>query len=210
MQATNKEKIIIAALKLFNENGLVNVRLQHISDEAIVSVGNMAYHYTNKEAIVMALYQDLTKKQKALLAEYRIVPLFDNIDRLIRHTYHLQQEYVFFYLDTLEIVRAYPAVGAAHQQHIRFQIEQLQFMLDFNEKRGALLPATFEGVFQKLAKQIWMTMSFWRSQQAVRYEEEPSEESYKDAVWNLLIPHFTEMGKREYTQMLEQPYDFYF
>jgi len=42
-----KKKIIVAALKLFNQNGLVNVRLQHIADEAFISIGNMAYHYHN-------------------------------------------------------------------------------------------------------------------------------------------------------------------
>ena len=50
-----KRRILDAALDLFNENGLVNVRLQHIADQAQMSVGNLAYHYANKEAIVTAL-----------------------------------------------------------------------------------------------------------------------------------------------------------
>ena len=208
--AKNKEKILTAALKLFNKEGLVNVRLQHIADEAFVSVGNLAYHYKNKEAILSALYLALTKKQKQLLAEYRIVPLFDNIDRLIHHTFQLQQEYIFFYLDTLEIVRAYPLVGEAHQQHITSQINQLKVILDFNVSRGALLKESIDGVFNQLAIQIWMTMDFWLTQQAVRTDQTLEEQGYKNAVWNLFIPYFTDMGKREYEQMLRKPYDFYF
>ena len=87
-----KEKIQLAALQLFNTEGIVNVRLQHIADEAFISVGNLAYHYPNKEAIVQALYQMIVKKQEELLAEYRIVPLFDNINYLFLHTYHLQKQ----------------------------------------------------------------------------------------------------------------------
>ncbi|MEL7123903.1 MAG: TetR/AcrR family transcriptional regulator, partial [Bacteroidota bacterium] len=49
---STKQKILDAALKLFNQDGIVNVRLQHIADEAFVSVGNLAYHYSNKESIV--------------------------------------------------------------------------------------------------------------------------------------------------------------
>ncbi|MEZ4993252.1 MAG: TetR/AcrR family transcriptional regulator [Saprospiraceae bacterium] len=207
---TTKEKILDAALKLFNRDGLVNVRLQHIADEAFVSVGNLAYHYANKEAILSALYESLTEQQDALLAEYRIVPLFDNIDRLIRYTYQLQRAFVFFYLDTLEIIRAYPPIGDTHRQRIRSQISQLKNMLNFNVARGALATETVAGTYDQLARQLWMTMDQWLYQQAVNGEKFDDEAAYQQAVWNLLIPCFTPMGIKEYQQMLEHPYDFYF
>ncbi|MEM6320679.1 MAG: TetR/AcrR family transcriptional regulator [Bacteroidota bacterium] len=205
-----KQKIIAAALKLFNQNGLINVRLQHIADEAFVSVGNMAYHYHNKEAIVYTIYETLTKQQKNLLAEYRIVPLFDNINRLFQHTFQLQQQYIFFYLDTLEIIRAYPKIGTIHQKHIFFQVAQLEAMLHFNVARGALISEPLAGIFSQLAQQIWMTVDYWHNQQLVRGDNTPSEEKYLASIWALLIPYFTKMGRQEYEQMLQQPYDFYF
>ena len=205
-----KEKIVASALKLFNQDGMVSVRLQHIADEAFVSVGNLAYHFNNKEAILGALYEALTKKQKQLLAEYRIVPLFDNIDRLIHHTFQLQKEYIFFYLDTLEILRAYPSIGKTHQLHITSQINQLKVILDFNVSRGALVSEALAGTYERLAVQIWMTMDFWLTQHSVRSNQAPEGQDYREAVWNLLIPYFTDMGKREYEQMLQMPYGFYF
>ncbi|MEZ4956748.1 MAG: TetR/AcrR family transcriptional regulator [Saprospiraceae bacterium] len=207
---STKQNILESALKLFNQNGFVNVRLQHIADEAFISVGNLAYHFPNKEAILIAVYDELTGQQKELLAEYRVVPLFDNLDRLIRRTYQLQQLYVFFYLDTLEIVRAYPSVKTAHQQHIASQISQLKTILDFNAARGALIAEPMEDVFDHLASQIWMTMDFWLAQQSVKSDDTTKEKDYQRAVWNLLIPYFTDMGKREYEQMLQMPYDFFF
>lgn len=207
---STKQKILNAALLLFNRDGLVNVRLQHIADEAFVSVGNLAYHYANKEVIVLALYETLAQRQESLLSEYRIVPLFDNIDRLIRLSFHLQQDYIFFYLDTLEIARAYPVVAAAHRQHITPQVAQLRTMLDFNVARGALCAEPLPGTFDQLAEQIWMTMDFWRYQRAVRAGDYEHENDYRRAVWALLIPYFTATGSMEYQQMLESPYDFYF
>ncbi|MEM1318869.1 MAG: TetR/AcrR family transcriptional regulator [Bacteroidota bacterium] len=207
---STKQKILQAALKRFNEGGIVNIRLQHIADEAFVSVGNLAYHYYNKAAIAKALYEELTKQQRSLLAQYRIVPLFDNIDRLIRQTFQLQQQYVFFYLDTLEILRAYPEIGVAHRKHIDSQIAQLRTILDFNSARGALVPEPIEGAFERLALQIWMTMDYWLNQQSVREEKAAEEEAYRQAVWSLLLPYFTQMGRQEYEQMLERPYDFFF
>ncbi len=208
--AKNKEKILTAALKLFNEEGFVNVRLQHIADEALVSVGNLAYHYANKEAIIQALYETVTQRQGELLAEYRIVPLFDNLNYLFLHTYQLQEAYIFFYLDTLEIIRAYPRIGEIHRTHIQSQISQLKLMLDFNTARGALITEPSEGAFEQLAHQIWMAMDFWRTQHAIRSTAPATESLYCDSIWHLLIPYFTAMGKQEYIQMRQMPYQFFF
>jgi len=194
---------------LFKKYGMVKVRLQQIADEAFVSVGNLAYHYSNKEAIVLKLYNEIKKQQEILLAEYRIVPLFDNIDRLISHTYRLQEKHVFFYLDTLEIIRAYPAIAEVHQQHIDFQINQLEFMMTFNVARAALNPEPRNGVFKQLAKQIWMTMNLWLHQKTIRSDGNLDIQNYRMAIWNLLIPHFSDMGKREFEQMLQMPYGLY-
>ena len=47
-----KQKILNSAINLFNKKGLVNVRLQHIADESDISVGNLAYHFYSKKAII--------------------------------------------------------------------------------------------------------------------------------------------------------------
>ncbi len=209
MQGT-KQKILQAALKLFNKEGMVNVRLQHIADEAFVSVGNLAYHYANKEAILLALYEALTKKQQELLAEYRIVPLFDNIDRLIHHSFQLQQEYLFFFADTLEIVRANPVIASAHQEHIQFKLAQLRQIIEFNVARGVFRSVENKDAYPILARQVWMTMDFWISQELVSRDRLPKPTEYRHAIWNLFIPWFTPMGQLEYEQMLQMPYDFFY
>ena len=205
-----KQKILNAALLLFNRDGIVNVRLQHIADEAFVSVGNLAYHFPNKEAITTTLYESLTKRQKELLAHYRIVPLFDNINLLLQQTYQLQQQYVFFYLDTLEIMRAYPQIAQTHQEHISFQIRQLQSMLEFNAARGVIKPEAEKGSFEKLAIQIWMTTDLWLTQYSIRKGSNSKEQAFIEATWALLIPHFTKLGQLEHQQMLQMPSDLHF
>ena len=198
---STKQKIIQAALLLFNKDGIVNVRLQHIADEAFVSVGNLAYHYANKAIIAETIYTQLRQEQEALLKEYRVVPLFDYLDRMIRLTFQLQERYLFFYQDTLEIIRAYPEIGKVHQQHIEFQIAQWQNIVSFNIARGALL--YFENQ-EALAHQLWFITDFWRNQQLVKTGQNPSEEAYRKAVWQALMPYFSDMGKREYGQIPPQ------
>ena len=53
--AGTKQKILNSSINLFNKKGLVNVRLQQIADESGISVGNLAYHYYSKKAIIQAI-----------------------------------------------------------------------------------------------------------------------------------------------------------
>ena len=205
-----KVKILDAALKCFNEQGVVNVRLQHIADEAFISVGNLAYHFPNKEAIVLALYQQISEAQKALLAEYRVVPLFDNMDRLIRQSFALQAQHIFFYLDTLEMLRAYPEVKLAHQTFIQFQIQQWEAILSFNISRGALKTPPEGLELSMIAQNLWSHVAFWRYQNAVLADGVGDEEAFVTAFWTHLKPHFSEIGFREYGQMRQNPYDLFY
>lgn len=207
---TTKTNLLTAALKLFNENGMVNVRLQHIADEAGKSVGNLAYHFPNKEAIVMALYRRLETEQEELQREFRIVPLFDPIDRLLATVFSHQKRYLFFYLDTLEITRAYPMVRSAYRTYTNSEIQQWKNILQFNVSRGVLRAEPRSGFYACLAVQLWATSTGWLAQEAIRNTSTCEVKAYKDAVWNLLIPLFTRLGHQEYAQMLQSPYDFFF
>ena len=205
-----KTNLLKAALKLFNENGMVNVRLQHIADEAGKSVGNLAYHFTNKEAISMALYNQLETEQEELQKEFRIVPLFDNIDRLLGAVFNHQLRYRFFYLDTLEVTRAYPTIQAAYARYSASEIQQWEHILQFNVSRGALRTEPRPGFFPPHAIHWWATTTGWLAQETLRNQEKYEVGSYKKAVWNLFIPLFTNLGHQEYNQMLQSPYDLFY
>ncbi len=196
-----KQKIIDAAVQCFNRDGLANIRLQHIADEANVSIGNMTYHYRNKEAIVQAVWEQLVQKQRDLLAEFRIVPLFEDIDRLLASTFELQQAYQFFYIDTLEVMRAYPDIVAAHQEHISWQILQMEAAIGFNQSRGAFVPTQWEGQAKSLSSQFWLITDLWMYRQSVLKAATDDYSAFRLMLWDLLRPLFTDMGLREYEQL---------
>ena len=51
-----KERILEAALELFNENGVSDVTTHHVAAKCGISSGNLYYHYRNKEEIIHALF----------------------------------------------------------------------------------------------------------------------------------------------------------
>jgi AcrR family transcriptional regulator len=196
-----KQYILDKALILFNEKGFVNVRLQHIADSAFVSVGHLAYHFKNKEDIITSLYKRLKKKQEILLTEFRVLPLFEDIDFLLRNMFQLQKQYLFFYLDTLEVLRAFPDIAGKHRLLLRFQRQQIQFMIEFNTSRGSFNKPQYENQFAELAHIFCMTMDNWLSYQYINGNNGPDENAYCNDLWSIVRVLFTDMGLPEFRQL---------
>ena len=193
-----KKRILKAALELFNEKGYVNVRLFHIAEKANMSTGNMAYHFKQKEEMLLAIYEELQIEQKKLLSEIRLTPIFENFEFFIRETFDLQQTYIFFYLDTLELMRASRKLKENHQEHIQWQLEQLNLLIELNKARGVLNWETEQEIVGFLSKQLWHAIDFWYTTQLIAGESISYFESYKLNVWAVLQAHFTSQGWKEY------------
>jgi len=103
-----KDKIILSSIRLFNANGMVNVRLQHIADDAGISVGNLAYHYHSKKAIIIEIVDQLTELLDPIINENKEFPGLMDFDTQLARYYHLLMKYSFFFIDLLEIKRNYP------------------------------------------------------------------------------------------------------
>ncbi|MCB9080601.1 MAG: TetR/AcrR family transcriptional regulator [Lewinellaceae bacterium] len=196
-----RRNILDAARLLFNRDGIVNVRLQQIADEANVSLGNMTYHYRTKEAVVEAIWAELAVRQRELLAEFRVMPLFADIDRHIQQSFVLQQEFIFFYLDTLEVLRAYPTIQQQHQLHLQWQLQQVAMMIQFNASRGAFRPEEFTGQFSEVAYQYLFTSDQWLYRRTIMGLGIEHFETFRSSLWNLLRPFFTVMGIKEFEQL---------
>jgi len=196
-----KQYILDKALALFNEKGFVNVRLQHIADNAFVSVGHLAYHFKNKEELILSLYKKLKKKQELLLTEFRVLPLFEDTDFLLRNVFRLQLQFRFFYLDTLEVLRAFPEIAEKHRQLLRFQRQQIQFMLEFNTSRGSFSQPLFETQFAGIAHIFCLTMDNWLSYQFINGNDPVDENAFCSDLWSILQSLFTDMGIPEFRQL---------
>lgn len=192
-----KPHLLGKALHLFNAKGFVNVRLQHIADEGGVSVGHLAYHFTEKKGLVDALYEQLKQAQEVLLYEFRMAHLFEDLDRQLRQIFQCQQAYRFFYLDTLEVLRAYPAIKKKHQQHIAWQVEQIEWMFQFNVDRNTFRPPTREGQYQQLAWLFWMTMDNWLYARQIKGQDHLCEDDFVADLWSLMAPYLTPEAHEE-------------
>ncbi len=185
------------ALKLFNQNGFVNVRLQHIADYAGISVGHLAYHFNHKDCLVEDLYDGLKEAQEKSLYEFRMAHLFEDINLQLHRIFQCQQHYLFFYLDTLEVLRAYPTIKEKHQQHIAWQIQQIEWMFNFNADRNTFQQATNENQFEQLAYLFWMTMDNWMYARQIKGLDHLNEDDFITDLWLLMMPYLTQEAHEE-------------
>ncbi|MEM9326861.1 MAG: TetR/AcrR family transcriptional regulator [Bacteroidota bacterium] len=195
-----KERILDASVSLFNQHGVVNVRLQHIADEAFLSIGNLAYHYKNKEAIVVAIHEDLQNDLKALMSELNIVPLFEYMDHYFHQLFLLQRHYGFFFTDMLEVFRNYPNIKEEHVQLIDWQKGQYRQMLTFNENRGVLRLSDWPEQLDFTIDQLWMQSYLYGNFQSI-HDLPQTNKDYCNRIWGTIIPLLTPMGINELKQL---------
>ncbi|MEM7575419.1 MAG: TetR/AcrR family transcriptional regulator [Bacteroidota bacterium] len=198
--AATKAKIKQAAVQLFNQDGMANVRLQSIADEAVVSVGNLTYHYRNKELLIEAIWEEILSKRKTLLAEFRVLPLFEDLERQIRAVFQIQQDYQFFYIDTLDLIRSFPGIASSWRAHQQWQTTALKNTLDFSVSRAVFAPEFYPGFFNHLAEQYWLVSDGWIGRQRSLGRLEDDFQAYHAAIWQLLYPLLTVRGRQEYEQ----------
>ena len=86
------------------------MRLQQIADAAKISVGNLAYHFRNKEAIVEAAYEDVLKDLSQMLyTDVKAADLGD-FDELFGAVFHLVNTYRFCLINVWEISNYHPII----------------------------------------------------------------------------------------------------
>lgn len=199
---STKQKIIKGAITQFNQLGLANVRLQDIADEVGISVGNLAYHFSNKHAIVRQVDTELAHIiEPILLDEHPFSHLID-FDNQLSSYYALLNQYAFYFLDLLELERAYPVLHIKRKKYIQRMIQQIGNWIQQHTKRGTFQSELQDNQYDNLAHTIWMIITFWMTQQKVRGIKNGNEGAFKEAVWNQLLPIFTAIGLMEYEAII--------
>ena len=204
-----KTKILSAALGLFNQHGLVNVRLQTIADEVGISVGNLAYHFYSKKAIVKAIDEELSQLITPFVAEDRLFLSLMDFDNHLARFYHLLKTYSFYFIDLLELKRAYPKLYKKQNQYIQQITQQIENWFAANMERGLIKAPIRAKHYKIIAHTIWMIITFWLTQPIDRGLPEERERIFKEVVWSQILPYLTETGRLEFDLMIERLLDSY-
>lgn len=204
---TTKQKIIASSIKLFNRDGLTNVRLQQIADDVGISVGNLAYHYYSKEAIIKEIDRQLSELIAPVIDANRSFPSLMDFDTQLAHYYHLLMNYSFYFLDLLEIKRKYPKLYQKRKQYIYQIILQIENWFQINIQNDILVSEPRTRHYKFIAHTVWMIITFYMTQPLDHGKPEDSERVFKEMVWSQVLPYFTEAGRFEFDILIERLLD---
>jgi AcrR family transcriptional regulator len=203
--SSTKKKIIHTAIRLYNERGVCNVTMRDIAAEVGISPGNLAYHYKNQDYIIEEIFRCLKQERDQILVSVQQIPTFDNINQQILPLLEVAKKYMFFHIDTVHLLRTYPKIASLQQAYYEDSIKYDKAVIDHFVEVGIFRAEQRPGQYHRLAHTAWMLMTFWLQQLTVRGYEELNIEELRQSLWDLVLPHLTEKGSRQFRNMHNQP-----
>jgi AcrR family transcriptional regulator len=198
-----KEKILIAAVKQYNEVGIQGITSRHIAAEMGISHGNLDYHYKTKEDIILAIYD----KMRAEMSDYfisrkREYSSIEQVHLLLIQLEEFQYRYRFMNLDVLEIARDYPKIATLLQKTSEYR--KLQMAALFQEFLADEFMLEIEpDIYESIQHLIRIIITFWLSQREVLATNKFTEKgAMVKSIWAVISPYLTEKGKEEQAKII--------
>lgn len=137
---STRERIVEAAIALFNERGTRAVSTNHIAEALGMSPGNLYYHFRNKEEIILAAYQKaLAEYDAAWERAGAAVPSPEAVFDLMESTFEVEWRYRFFQREAGALVQADPALAEQYRSVQRQRLALLRALVDSWIASGVLV-----------------------------------------------------------------------
>jgi len=194
---STKQKIVDVAIQLFNQHGFKNVGLKQIAEQLSISNGHLNYHFRKKDDLIFCCYQQLNTKLTLILDRFKSFPDLATILEQSSIFYQFQKDYRFFYLDILEICRAYPSIGSTFKEQFEHSLDHIESTLSYCVTRDVFQLEPFPGAYHQLAQTIWQHGVFWLTRQVVLERDTNDRKDFIQGIIGLCYPYLTAEGLLE-------------
>jgi AcrR family transcriptional regulator len=118
----NRERILSAAIELFNLSGAVAVTTNHIAAHLNISPGNLYFHFRNKEEIIRELFDrmcdDIDSIWRQNHDQKNQLKSVSSPEELIEQSFEIFWNYRFFHREMYHLRRKDPALAKKWKVHI--------------------------------------------------------------------------------------------
>lgn len=195
-----KEKILNAALRLFNEQGIDVITIRHIAKEIGISHSNIQYYFKNANEIIATIYSNhLAELNGEVLFEKgeqsTLADMLKSVEIILSHIY----QYRFVYIYLIAIVRRIPEIKNYHNERYKLRSEQLLNMFDHLRKKGVFRNDIPASIWKSLIIQIYTIGDFWISANELANSGtgQPVVDAYTSLVSDMLYPYLTAKGRKQ-------------
>ncbi|MGH7282679.1 MAG: TetR/AcrR family transcriptional regulator [Polyangiaceae bacterium] len=183
------ERVLDAAIRLFNRSGTAAVTTNHVAAELGMSPGNLYYHYRNKEDLVRAAFDRMNDEADDLW-KAPFGPVGIDVARLLEGNLRLFRSYAFFARELPSLLHADATLRRRYAKIVerrRGEVEralawlcEMQMMKDPGEEARA-----------RLVDACWVFSLFWLGYAQLTSEENIADQTKRGAkvVLEILKPH---------------------
>ena len=205
------ERILEAALRLFNTFGEPNVSTTLISAELGISPGNLYYHYPAKEALINALFERYEAAAGELLGAAEGVQHVEDAWFLLHSLFERLWEYRFLYRDLNDLLSKNRLLETRFQALLAAKAQAARGLLQGLQRSGAVQIHPQE--LAPTADSMVVLLSYWLSYEYVRDPRHALEPGQAQAallrgaqhVLHQLAPYL-EPAQRRHLQALSSAY----
>ncbi len=201
-----KKKTILAAVSLFNECGLTNVRNQDIAKAADISLSNFNCHFKTKQDLVFAVFEYMNELlQEKVYGNMLLIQEGQGLE-ITKSYFEFEETFRFFYLDSYNILNTYPELNTGVRQRIKEAIQIIKNLhylaigMDYMKPE----PADMPGLYDYLARQIWINNHFWFAQATIRDTEGNRILKGLEACFAISYPYLTKKGAGMYRALIKR------
>lgn len=203
IELKTKARILEAAITLFNEQGYANVRLQQIAGSLHMSVGNLAYHFNNKEALMRACHELVTIAFQEVLSLYQSRPGLEDLNQQLEAYFELATRYPFYFSDIEEVRHDHVRLHQQRKALLQRMIWQFEKRLSQLSADGLIEQRYEQEQFRLSAKALSNQIIFWEAQQRLLDEEHLGLSEFKDQAWSLITPYLSAVGRAAYYEQVK-------
>jgi AcrR family transcriptional regulator len=210
-----KEKIVLAALELFNERGERNVSTNHIAAHLNMSPGNLYYHFRNKSDIIYEIF----RSYELLVDTYLHVPsdrpiTINDLIKYLDAVFNGLWAYRFLHRDLEHLLDSDERLREDYRRFTLRCLKGIQSIVIAMEKSG-MYRAMEEQQRKSKALNIWLIVTNWMTYLKTIQSENDSEhvlnqKSIQHGVYQALdyiIPYMT-VDKQPLALELQENYRF--
>lgn len=196
-------RIVEASLVLFNEQGERNISTNHIAQHLGISPGNLYYHFSNKDDIIIQLFKRYAAEVYEFLLHTALPESVEESVQYMGNIYDIIWEYRFLFSDVNTLLIRSNAMSGQHNEFTREKIAPLLIKLLRRMHEKGLIEIDEIGIHD-LSINMWLVTKYWLDFDKSLLRSDATAESAKARgtyrTLSLVRPYFTAEHRAEFDQ----------